>query len=71
MLHRQISITCPAWRDQQIGTLNYMSKFKQSIDRFYPENRAAWRAWLKENHATSLGIWLVHYKKNTGKPAVT
>lgn len=47
-----------------------MSKFKQSIDRFYPENRAAWRAWLEANHATSPGIWLIYYK-NTGKPTVT
>lgn len=48
-----------------------MSKFKQSIDRFYPEDRAAWRAWLEANHATSPGIWLIYYKKNTGKPTVT
>jgi uncharacterized protein YdeI (YjbR/CyaY-like superfamily) len=24
---------------------------------------ASWRAWLVENHATSLGVWLVQHKK--------
>ena len=35
------------------------------------ENRAEWRAWLEENHATADEIWLVHYKKHTGKPGLT
>ncbi len=30
--------------------------------------RAEWRAWLAKHHATSPGIWLVSYKKHTGKP---
>ena len=30
-------------------------------------NREEWRAWLKENHATVQGVWLVHYKKSSGK----
>jgi uncharacterized protein YdeI (YjbR/CyaY-like superfamily) len=28
--------------------------------------RAAWRAWLKKNHATSPGLWLVFYKPGKG-----
>ena len=36
----------------------------------HPETRAAWRSWLAENHATSRGVWLVSWKKHTGKPAV-
>lgn len=48
-----------------------MSKFKQSIERFYPESRVAWRAWLQANHNDSPGIWLIYYKKQTGKPTVT
>ena len=34
-------------------------------------SRDDWRAWLEENHATALEIWLVHYKKHTGKPGLT
>lgn len=30
--------------------------------RYQPENRAAWRAWLRANHDTSSGVWLVYLK---------
>lgn len=29
------------------------------------------RAWLEENHATSPGIWVMIYRKNSGIPSVT
>lgn len=29
------------------------------------------RHWLSENHASSPGVWVVTYKKSTGKPAPT
>lgn len=34
----------------------------------YAETRAAWRAWLEANHTRTEGVWLVTYKKATGKP---
>lgn len=34
----------------------------------HPLTRADWRAWLAENHARPDGVWLVSYKKATGKP---
>ena len=34
-------------------------------------SRDEWRAWLEENHATETEVWLVYYKKHTGKPSVT
>jgi uncharacterized protein YdeI (YjbR/CyaY-like superfamily) len=36
-----------------------------------PKSRAAWRAWLDKNHASSQGIWLVFAKKHTGLPTVS
>lgn len=36
----------------------------------HPETRAELRAWLEEHHATSIGVWLVSWKRSTGKPAV-
>ena len=30
------------------------------------EDRAAWRAWLEANHATSSGAWLVSWRKGHG-----
>ena len=34
------------------------------------ETPAAWRAWLKKNHAKSTGIWLQIFKKDSGVATV-
>lgn len=31
------------------------------------KNRDAWRSWLKKNHTISDEVWLIHYKKTSGK----
>jgi uncharacterized protein YdeI (YjbR/CyaY-like superfamily) len=37
----------------------------------YARDRAAWRAWLEQNHAAEPdGVWLVYYKAHTGKPSI-
>ena len=36
----------------------------------HPRSRAAWRKWLEKNHTRTEGIWLISYKKATGKPRV-
>lgn len=33
-------------------------------------NRKAWRKWLREHHKTEKEIWLVYFKKETGKPRI-
>lgn len=37
---------------------------------FYAKNRREWRAWLAKNHKTAPEIWLIYYKKHSGKPRV-
>ena len=37
---------------------------------FYPKTRQEWREWLQKNHAKKREIWLICYKKHTGKPAI-
>lgn len=37
---------------------------------YYAKDRKAWRKWLDKNHAISTGIWLVYYKKESGKTRV-
>jgi uncharacterized protein YdeI (YjbR/CyaY-like superfamily) len=37
----------------------------------YPKSRAAWRAWLERHHQTRADVWVVYFKKHTGKPSVT
>jgi len=39
--------------------------------RMHMKSREQWRTWLVENHATAEELWLVFYKKHTGKPGVT
>lgn len=36
----------------------------------HPLTRAEWRSWLDQNHTRTQGIWLVIFKKATGKPRV-
>jgi uncharacterized protein YdeI (YjbR/CyaY-like superfamily) len=33
--------------------------------------RAEWRAWLAEHHATANEAWVIHYKKHVGKAGVS
>ena len=40
------------------------------IQVFYAATRAEWRKWLKKNYKTEKEIWLVYYKKTSGKPRV-
>lgn len=34
----------------------------------YVAERGAWRAWLEQHYRSEKDIWLVYYKKHTGKP---
>lgn len=34
----------------------------------HPKTRAEWRSWLEQHHTRTEGVWLVSYKKETGKP---
>lgn len=37
----------------------------------YVPDRKSWRAWLERNGKTSMGVWLVFYKKASGKSRVS
>ena len=40
------------------------------LKTFYAKDRKAWRKWLEKNHAKQPGVWLIYYKKNSGKTRV-
>ena len=40
------------------------------LKTFYAKDRKTWRKWLEKNHSKSPGIWLIYYKKNSGKSRV-
>ncbi len=41
------------------------------LERVEPGDRAEWRAWLAEHHATSPGVWFVSPKRSTRRVTVT
>lgn len=36
----------------------------------YVTNRKDWRKWLRQHYRTEKEIWLIYYKKETGKPRI-
>ncbi|MFA6469674.1 MAG: YdeI/OmpD-associated family protein [Bacteroidota bacterium] len=34
------------------------------------QDRIKWRSWLAKNHATASDIWLIYYKKDSGKKRI-
>ena len=36
----------------------------------YVKNRKEWRAWLAKHYNTATEIWLIYYKKASGKPRI-
>jgi len=41
------------------------------INSIQPADRAAWRAWLEQHHMRKEGVWLITYKKASGKPILS
>jgi uncharacterized protein YdeI (YjbR/CyaY-like superfamily) len=41
-----------------------------TTNTLYVNNRKDWREWLEKNHATSKEIWLIYYKKHSGKSRI-
>lgn len=37
------------------------------LKTYFAKDRKAWRKWLEKNHIKSPGIWLIYYKKSSGK----
>jgi uncharacterized protein YdeI (YjbR/CyaY-like superfamily) len=40
-------------------------------DTTYALSRTEWHRWLEQHHATATEIWLVYYKRDTGRPSVS
>jgi uncharacterized protein YdeI (YjbR/CyaY-like superfamily) len=39
-------------------------------EKLYLTGREDWRAWLERNHNRKREVWLIYYKKHTGKPRI-
>src|SRR5262249_12734 len=42
----------------------------ESDNAIHLTTRAEWRAWLEQHHTGPAGVWLISFKKGTGKPRV-
>ena len=44
------------------------TQFSLPEHSFQATSRSCWRGWLSANHQESSGVWLITYKKASGKP---
>jgi uncharacterized protein YdeI (YjbR/CyaY-like superfamily) len=44
---------------------------KLVCEEFYPKTQAEWRSWLEKNHVERDNVWLIMYKKSSGKRNVS
>ena len=43
----------------------------ETMNTIYFKTRDEWRAWLEENYASADHVWIIYYKKQTGKPRIS
>ena len=55
-------------REKAKSTILLIICFMEISESLYIINRTNWRVWLKKNHNKKNEIWLIFYKKHTGKP---
>jgi len=48
-----------------------MPKPDTQLPTVYAKDRNEWRKWLEKNQAVSSGVWLIYYKKGSGKPSIS
>ncbi len=60
-----IESVAPQTEFQPQGTLQRM--MNPPPNSVHPQTLAEWRAWLEQNHTRKEGVWLISYKKATGK----
>lgn len=44
---------------------------KTETEQFYPKTPKEWRSWLQKNHVKKDAVWVIFYKKSSGKPTLT
>jgi uncharacterized protein YdeI (YjbR/CyaY-like superfamily) len=44
---------------------------RDGLPAVYAKDRATWRRWLSGNHLRLKGVWLVYYKRGSGRPTVS
>ena len=42
----------------------------KEFDQVYHRDATSWREWLKTNHEKVDGVWLIYFKKHTGRDSI-
>lgn len=50
--------------------MTQIKKTKDGIEVYEPKDRKSWRNWLKKHAATKNNVWLIIYKKASGKKSI-
>lgn len=62
------ALTTPYIQGRLLASVVKNSSKLDKLERVLVHDRRELRAWLSENHMTSPGIWLITFRKVTGKP---
>ena len=63
--------TMEAMAERRADDANSSKRVLEGRREFHPTTVAQWRRWLTKHEADPDGVWLVSWKKSTGKPAMT
>ena len=44
---------------------------EQEIPHYCPANRKEWRQWLRSNHNKQAAVWLIMYKRDSGRSTIS
>lgn len=47
------------------------SVMRKVTETLQPRDRREWREWLENNHDRASGVWLIYYKRSSGKQTLT
>ncbi len=64
------TLTARVWNSDFGIYLHIVATGIDKENRYYAKDRKTWRKWLEKNHATSKGVWLVYYKKESSNSRV-
>lgn len=45
-------------------------RWKFDYPIYHPPDRAAWRVWLAEHHGTARGVWVMSWRRASGREAI-
>ena len=57
-------------KSNKTGSMQVPVGIHFEMKQVYVKTRDEWRDWLTQNHDEGAGIWLVFFKKHTGKPTL-